>query len=172
MLGVSGGIAAYKSPDLVRRLDRAGANVMVMMSAAAKQFVTPTTFQAVSGSAVRDDLWDKDAESAMGHIELARWADLILIAPATANTMARLAYGFAEDLMTTVCLASAAPLCLAPAMNQQMWRNAATQTNVKLLSSRGVHLLGPGEGDQACGDVGPGRMLEPAELVTLLKDVL
>ena len=172
LLGVSGGIAAYKSPDLVRRLNREGAQVTVMMTGAAKEFVSPTTFQAVSGSPVRDDLWDTNAEAAMGHIELARWADVILIAPATANTVARLAYGFADDILTTVCLASAAPLYLAPAMNQQMWRNPATQANAQLLSSRGVRLLGPGEGDQACGDVGPGRMLEPSELVTMLQDAL
>ena len=170
LLGVSGGIAAYKSPDLVRRLMGAGAKVTVMMTEGAKHFVTATTFQAVSGALVRDDLWDKQAEAAMGHIELARWADMIVVAPTTANTMARLAHGFADNLLTTVCLASAAPLYLAPAMNQQMWRHPATQANVSTLRSQDVRILGPGEGDQACGDVGLGRMLEPTELVALLND--
>ena len=164
LLGVTGGIAAYKSPDLVRRLRERGAEVQVVMTAAAREFVTPTTFQAVSGRVVRCELWDAAAEAAMGHIELARWADLILIAPASADFIARLAHGHADDLLATLCLASAAPLAIAPAMNQLMWTNAATRANVALLSARGVRLLGPAAGDHACGETGPGRMLEPLEL--------
>jgi phosphopantothenoylcysteine decarboxylase/phosphopantothenate--cysteine ligase len=164
VLGVTGGIAAYKSPDLVRRLVDQGAEVQVVMTAGARQFVTPMTFQAVSGRAVRSDLWDPAAEAAMGHIELARWADLILIAPATADFMAHLAHGLADDLLTTVCLASAAPVAVAPAMNRQMWANEATQANVALLRSRGVHVLGPDSGSQACGETGEGRMVEPLAL--------
>jgi phosphopantothenoylcysteine decarboxylase/phosphopantothenate--cysteine ligase len=164
LLGVTGGIAAYKSPDVVRRLMDHGAEVQVVMSPGAQQFVTPLTFQAVSGRPVRTDLWDEAAEAAMGHIELARWADEIVIAPATAEFIARLSHGFAGDLLTTVCLATAAPITLAPAMNQQMWRNAATQANVKLLRERGIRLLGPASGEQACGEVGVGRMLEPLQI--------
>lgn len=164
VLGVTGGIAAYKSPDLVRRLVDQGAEVQVVMTAGARQFVTPMTFQAVSGRPVRSDLWDPAAEAAMGHIELARWADLILIAPATADFMAHLAHGLADDLLTTVCLASAAPVAVAPAMNRQMWANDATQSNVALLRSRGVHVLGPDSGSQACGETGEGRMVEPLAL--------
>jgi phosphopantothenoylcysteine decarboxylase / phosphopantothenate---cysteine ligase len=164
LLGVTGGIAAYKSPDLVRRLRDRGAEVQVVMTASARQFVTPLTFQAVSGRAVRTDLWDPAAEAAMGHIELARWADLVLIAPASAGFIARLASGQADDLLTTLCLATEAPIALAPAMNHVMWANVATRTNVATLLSRGVQTLGPAEGDQACGEVGPGRMLEPLEL--------
>jgi len=164
VLGVTGGIAAYKSPDLVRRLVDQGAEVQVVMTAGARQFVTPMTFQAVSGRPVRSDLWDPAAEAAMGHIELARWADLILIAPATADFMAHLAHGLADDLLTTVCLASAAPVAVAPAMNRQMWANDATQANVALLRSRGVHVLGPDSGSQACGETGEGRMVEPLAL--------
>jgi phosphopantothenoylcysteine decarboxylase/phosphopantothenate--cysteine ligase len=165
LLGVTGGIAAYKSPDLVRRLIDRGADVQVVMSRGAQQFVTPLTFQAVSGKAVRTDLWDETAEAAMGHIELARWADEVVIAPATADFIARLAHGFADDLLTTVALATSAPIVLAPAMNRVMWANAATQANVKLLKERGVRVLGPASGEQACGEVGPGRMLEPTEIV-------
>jgi phosphopantothenoylcysteine decarboxylase/phosphopantothenate--cysteine ligase len=164
VLGVTGGIAAYKSPDLVRRLVDQGAEVQVVMTAGARQFVTPMTFQAVSGRPVRSDLWDPAAEAAMGHIELARWADLILIAPATADFMAHLAHGLADDLLATVCLASAAPVAVAPAMNRQMWANEATQANVALLRSRGVHVLGPDSGSQACGETGEGRMVEPLAL--------
>ncbi len=164
VLGVTGGIAAYKSPDLVRRLVEQGAEVQVVMTAGARQFVTPMTFQAVSGRPVRSDLWDPAAEAAMGHIELARWADLILIAPATADFMAHLAHGLADDLLATVCLASAAPVAVAPAMNRQMWANEATQANVALLRSRGVHVLGPDSGSQACGETGEGRMVEPLAL--------
>ncbi|MEM9530349.1 MAG: bifunctional phosphopantothenoylcysteine decarboxylase/phosphopantothenate--cysteine ligase CoaBC [Pseudomonadota bacterium] len=164
ILGVSGGIAAYKSPDLVRRLKERGASVRVVMTASAQEFVTPLTFQAVSGEPVGLDLLDPAAEAAMGHIELARWADLILIAPATANTLARLAAGLADDLLTTLVLASAAPLALAPAMNRQMWDHAATRENLTRLEARGARMLGPGSGSQACGETGTGRMLEPDQL--------
>src|SRR5215475_9741587 len=164
LLGVTGGIAAYKSPDLVRRLRERGAEVQVVMTAAAREFVTATTFQAVSGRPVRADLWDAAAEAAMGHIELARWADVILIAPATADFLARLAAGQANDLLTTLCLATQAPVAVAPAMNHVMWSNAATTANVATLRQRGIHIFGPGSGDQACGEVGEGRMLEPLDL--------
>jgi phosphopantothenoylcysteine decarboxylase / phosphopantothenate---cysteine ligase len=164
LLGVTGGIAAYKSPDLVRRLREQGAEVQVVLTAGAREFVTPMTFQAVSGREVRSDLWDPEAEKAMSHIELARWADFVVIAPATADFLARLATGQADDLLTTLCLATAAPIALAPAMNRVMWANAATQANVMTLKARGIHIWGPGEGDQACGEVGAGRMLEPTEL--------
>ncbi len=172
LLGVSGGIAAYKSPDLVRRLRERGAEVQVVMTAAAREFVTPTTFQAVSGRTVRSELWDAAAEAAMGHIELARWAQAILIAPASADLLARLAAGQADDLLTTLCLATEAPLAVAPAMNHLMWSHAATQANVATLRERGVRVLGPGEGDQACGESGPGRMLEPAELAERMAGLL
>jgi len=168
LLGVTGGIAAYKSAELVRRLRDRGAEVQVVMTAGARQFVTPLTFQALSGRPVRTDLWDEAAEAAMGHIELARWADRVLVAPASADFLARLAHGLADDLLTTLCLATDAPLSVAPAMNRLMWANAATQANVALLRSRGVTVLGPAEGDQACGETGPGRMLEPAELLDAL----
>jgi len=165
LLGVTGGIAAYKSPDLVRRLRERGAEVQVVMTASAREFVTATTFQAVSGRPVRTDLWDAAAEAAMGHIELARWAEVVLIAPATADFLARLAAGQADDLLTTLCLATEAPVAVAPAMNHIMWANAATRANVGTLQQRGIHIFGPGSGDQACGEVGEGRMLEPLELV-------
>jgi phosphopantothenoylcysteine decarboxylase/phosphopantothenate--cysteine ligase len=168
LLGVSGGIAAYKSCELVRRLRELGAEVRVVMTEGATHFVSPTTFQALSGQAVRVSLWDAQAEAAMGHIELARWAERIIIAPASAGLIGRLAHGLADDLLCTLCLASAAPLYLAPAMNQQMWAHPAVQANVETLRQRGAHLLGPAVGDQACGDVGSGRMLEPSEL----RDVL
>jgi len=164
LLGVTGGIAAYKSPDLVRRLRERGAEVQVVMTAGAARFVTPMTFQAVSGRAVRDHLWDDAAEAAMGHIELARWADLILVAPATADFVARLAAGLASDLLATLCLASEAPVAVAPAMNRVMWAAPATQHNIGLLAERKVLIFGPGEGDQACGETGAGRMLEPDDL--------
>lgn len=167
ILGVTGGIAAYKSADLARRLREAGAQVQVVMTPAAQEFITPLTMQAVSGHPVHDDLLDRAAEAGMGHIELARWADLILIAPATADFIARMAYGFANDLLTTLCLATAAPIAIAPAMNQAMWLDPATQANVQLLKTRQIKIFGPGEGEQACGDVGPGRMLEPLALVSL-----
>jgi len=164
LLGVTGGIAAYKSPDLVRRLREQGAEVQVVMTAAAREFVTAATFQAVSGRPVRTDLWDAAAEAAMGHIELARWAQLVLIAPASADFLARLATGQADDLLSTLCLATEAPIAVAPAMNRVMWANAATRANVATLRQRNVQVLGPAEGDQACGEIGAGRMLEPLEL--------
>ena len=164
VLGVAGGIAAYKAADLVRRLREREFDVRVVMTASAREFVTPLTFQAVSSNPVHRDLLDEQAEAGMGHIELARWADLVLIAPATANVIARLAHGLADDLLTTLCLATTAPVVLAPAMNQQMWQASATRANVLVLLDRGVSMLGPGEGDQACGETGPGRMLEPDEI--------
>ncbi len=172
LLGVTGGIAAYKSPDLVRRLREQGAEVQVVLTAGAREFVTPMTFQAVSGREVRSDLWDPEAEKAMSHIELARWADFVVIAPATADFIARLATGQADDLLTTLCLATDRPIALAPAMNRLMWSNAATQSNVATLKSRGVHVWGPGEGDQACGEIGAGRMLEPTQLAALAANVI
>jgi len=171
LLGVTGGIAAYKSADLVRRLREAGAAVQVVMTPAATEFITPLTLQAVSGQPVRTELFDAEAEAAMGHIELARWADQVLVAPATAGFMARLAHGMADDLLTTLCLATEAPVALAPAMNRQMWANPATRDNAALLQQRGIRLLGPGEGDQACGEVGAGRMLEPTELVSAMEQL-
>jgi phosphopantothenoylcysteine decarboxylase/phosphopantothenate--cysteine ligase len=161
ILGIAGGIAAYKTPELVRRLRDRGAEVQVVMTRSAGEFVTATTLQAVSGLPVRSNIWDKDAEAAMGHIELARWADLVLIAPATAEIMSRLASGAAPDLLTTLCLATEAPLVIAPAMNHVMWSNPAVQANRKLLAERGVRILGPDSGDQACGETGEGRMVEP-----------
>ncbi|MEO7063831.1 MAG: bifunctional phosphopantothenoylcysteine decarboxylase/phosphopantothenate--cysteine ligase CoaBC [Dokdonella sp.] len=168
LLGVSGGIAAYKAAELVRRLGDAGAEVRVVLTANAARFVTALTFQALSGNPVRTGLWDESAEAAMGHIELARWADEIVIAPASADCLARLAHGHADDLLTTLCLASAAPLSVAPAMNQQMWAHAATQANLGQLRARGVRMFGPGSGSQACGDFGAGRLLEPDAIVTEL----
>ena len=168
LLGVSGGIAAYKSADLTRRLKEAGAEVQVVMTAGAQRFVGPLTFQALSGKPVRTELWDAAAEHAMGHIELARWADLVLVAPATADCIAHLAHGLATDLLTTLCLATEAPIAVAPAMNWAMWNNAATQDNLATLRSRNVQVLGPGQGELAEGEVGMGRMLEPAEIVAVL----
>ncbi len=167
LLGVTGGIAAYKSADLVRRLRDAGADVQVVMTQAATEFITPLTLQALSGHPVHRHLLDTEAESGMGHIALARWADAILVAPASANFCARLAEGRAEDLLSALCLATAAPVAVAPAMNRQMWENPATQDNLALLRHRGIPLFGPAVGSQACGETGPGRMLEPNELVTL-----
>jgi phosphopantothenoylcysteine decarboxylase / phosphopantothenate---cysteine ligase len=168
VLGVTGGIAAYKSPDLVRRLIERGADVQVVMTDAAQRFVSPMTFQAVSGRPTRSDLWDGAAEAAMGHIELARWAQVVLIAPASADFIARLAGGRADDLLATLCLATEAPIVLAPAMNRVMWANKATQANLETLISRGVRVLGPASGNQACGEVGEGRMWEPAKLAESL----
>lgn len=165
LLGVTGGIAAYKAAELVRRLRDAGAEVRVVLTENASRFVTAMTFQALSGNPVRSSLWDEGAEAAMGHIELARWADEILVAPASADTIARLAQGRADDLLSTLVLASSAPLSVAPAMNQQMWAQPATRANIDLLRQRGVRVLGPASGSQACGDVGEGRLLEPGELV-------
>jgi phosphopantothenoylcysteine decarboxylase/phosphopantothenate--cysteine ligase len=170
LLGISGGIAAYKTPILVRRLVEAGASVQVVMTANAHQFVTATSLQAVSGNPVRDDLWDAGAEAAMGHIELARWADQILIAPATASMIARLATGDASDLLSTLCLASPAPVSIAPAMNQQMYQHPAVQRNLASLQADGCRIIGPDSGDQACGDQGPGRMTEPEDLLTALAE--
>jgi phosphopantothenoylcysteine decarboxylase / phosphopantothenate---cysteine ligase len=168
VLGVTGGIAAYKSPDLVRRLIERGADVQVVMTDAAQRFVSPMTFQAVSGRPTRSDLWDGAAEAAMGHIELARWAQVVLIAPASADFIARMAGGRADDLLATLCLATEAPIVLAPAMNRVMWANKATQANLETLISRGVRVLGPASGNQACGEVGEGRMWEPIELAESL----
>ena len=168
LLGVTGGIAAYKSAILLRLLRQYGADVRVVMTHNAKEFITPLTLQALSGRPVHTELLDLESESAMGHIELARWADLIVVAPASANFIARYAHGFAEDLLSTLCLAADSPVMIAPAMNQQMWTNPATQENVAKLQTRENVILGPAEGDQACGENGPGRMLEPEALVPLL----
>lgn len=172
LLCVCGGIAAYKSADLVRRLRDAGAEVTVAMTQSAQQFVGPTTFQAVSGRPVRTSLWDAAAEAAMGHIELARWADRIVLAPATANTLAKLAHGFADDLVSTLCLATTAPITVAPAMNHRMWLHPATQENIATLRARGVHVVGPNDGPLAEGESGPGRMSEPHEIVDALAGVM
>lgn len=168
LLGVTGGIAAYKSPDLVRRLMERGADVQVVMTAAAQRFVSPMTFQAVSGRPTRSDLWDATAEAAMGHIELARWAQFVLVAPASADFIARLAGGRADDLLCTLCLATEAPIMVAPAMNRVMWANKATQANVATLAGRGIRILGPGSGNQACGEIGAGRMWEPTHLAEVM----
>jgi phosphopantothenoylcysteine decarboxylase / phosphopantothenate---cysteine ligase len=164
LLGITGGIAAYKSAELVRRLKERGAQVRVIMTRAAQEFITPLTLQALSGNPVHTDLLDTEAEAAMGHIELARWADMVLVAPASANFIARLSAGRGDDLLSTLCLATTAPIALAPAMNQGMWQNPATQDNVTRLQTRGVRILGPALGSQACGETGPGRMLEPEQL--------
>ncbi len=168
LLGITGGIAAYKTPDLVRRLRGRGADVKIVMTASSEEFVTATALQAVSGHPIRANLWDKEAEASMSHIELARWADVVLIAPATAEIMARLASGAAADLLTTLCLATEAPLAIAPAMNHVMWRNPAVQANRKTLEERGVQILGPDYGSQACGETGAGRMLEPDDIAALV----
>ena len=170
VLGVGGGIAAYKSAELVRRLRDQGAEVRVVMTRGGREFITPLTLQALSGHPVHLDLLDPAAEAAMGHIELARWADLVLVAPATADLMARLAQGIADDLLTTLVLATDAPVALAPAMNQAMWRDPATQANAQALGQRGIRLFGPAAGSQACGDVGLGRMLEAEHLAQLAAD--
>jgi phosphopantothenoylcysteine decarboxylase / phosphopantothenate---cysteine ligase len=166
LLGVSGGIAAYKSAELVRRLRDQGAEVRVVMTDSARAFITPLTLQAVSGHAIPAGVLDPASELGMNHIELAKWADLVLIAPATANVIARLACGMADELLTTLCLATPAPVAVAPAMNQQMYLHQATQANLQLLAQRGVQIWGPASGTQACGDIGPGRMLDPNDLVT------
>ncbi len=168
VLGITGGIAAYKTPELVRRLLDRGADVQIVMTASAEEFVTPTALQAVSGRSIRSNLWDKEAEASMSHIELARWADVVLIAPATAEIMARLAAGAASDLLTTLCLATEAPLAIAPAMNRVMWANAAVQQNRETLAERGVRILGPDHGSQACGETGAGRMLEPNDIAAIV----
>ncbi|QKJ89066.1 Coenzyme A biosynthesis bifunctional protein CoaBC [Paramixta manurensis] len=165
VLGISGGIAAYKTPELVRRLRERGAEVRVVMTDAAKAFITPLSLQAVSGFPVSDDLLDPAAEAAMGHIELGKWADLVILAPATADLIARVAAGMANDLVTTLCLATEAPIAVVPAMNQQMYRALPTQHNLQVLAQRGVRIWGPDSGNQACGDIGPGRMIDPLEIV-------
>ncbi len=165
LLGMSGGIAAYKCADLTRRLIERGAEVRVVMTEAAKEFITPLTMQAVSGHQVAYSLLDPEAERSMNHIELAKWSDLVLLAPATADLIARVAGGLGNDLLSTLVLASEAPVAVSPAMNQQMYRNIATQENIATLTRRGMHIWGPGTGEQACGDVGPGRMLEPMQIV-------
>ena len=171
LLGVTGSIAAYKAADLIRRLRDAGAEVRVVMTDGAKAFVTPLTFQALSGLPVYENLLDKEAEAAMGHIELARWADVILIAPASANSIAGLAQGRADELLNAVCLAADVPLAIAPAMNKNMWADQATQENVKLLAQRGVLFIGPDSGEQACGDVGEGRMIDSESIITRLTEL-
>lgn len=170
LLGISGGIAAYKTPELVRRLRECGAEVRVVMTEAAKAFITPLTLQAVSGYPVSDSLLDPAAEAAMGHIEIGKWADIVILAPATADIIARLAAGMANDLVTAVCLATAAPIAIVPAMNQQMYRAAATQHNIELLTTRQTLIWGPDTGSQACGDIGPGRMPDPMTIVEFAKE--
>ena len=170
VLGITGGIAAYKTPELVRRLRDRGADVQIVMTASAEEFVTETSLQAVSGRPIRKNLWDKEAEASMSHIELARWADLVLIAPATAEIMARLASGAAPDLLTTLCLATEAPIAVAPAMNRVMWANPAVQANRALLEERGMVILGPDHGSQACGETGAGRMIEPDKIAAAVCD--
>lgn len=167
LLGITGGIAAYKCAELTRLLIKAGAEVRVGMTQAATEFITPLTMQALSGQRVHLDLLDSDAEAAMGHIELARWADLVLIAPATADFIARITQGQANDILSTMVLATSAKIAIAPAMNQAMWADDSTTTNLNVLVDRGYHIFGPAEGEQACGDVGPGRMMEPAQLLEL-----
>ncbi len=169
LLGVTGGIAAYKSAELARLFIKAGAQVQVVMTDAARQFITPLTMQALSGNPVRDNLFDEKAEAAMGHIELARWADIIIIAPASADSMANLAHGQAANLLHTLCLASTAVKIIAPAMNQQMWHDALTQKNLDILKTHGFHIAGPASGEQACGDIGLGRMLEPQDIFTFVE---
>jgi phosphopantothenoylcysteine decarboxylase len=172
VLCVCGGIAAYKAVELVRRLSDAGAEIQVVMTEHAQRFVGAASFQAVSGRAVRSALWDEAAEAAMGHIELARWAQTVLIAPATANTLARIAHGLADDLVTTLCLATTAPLVVAPAMNHRMWSHPATQANLATLVARGAQVIGPDDGPQACGEFGPGRLREPDAIVAELAEAL
>jgi len=168
LLCVCGGIAAYKAADLVRRLREAGAEVRVAMTENAQRFVGAQTFQALSGQPVRSSLWDAQAEAAMGHLELARWAHRIVIAPATANTLGKLAHGFADDLVSTLCLASTAPISVCPAMNHVMWKHPATQQNMATLRARGVQVIGPDDGPLAEGESGPGRMAEPLAIVAAL----
>ena len=168
LVAISGGIAAYKGAELVRLLKKQGARVRVVLSRGATEFITPLTMQALSGEPTHTELLDEAAEAGMGHIELARWADMLVIAPATADVLSRLAQGRADDLLTTVALATPAPVAVAPAMNQQMWSHAATQENVQQLAARGIQIIGPDQGEQACGDVGPGRLLEPDAIVAAL----
>lgn len=168
LLGIGGGISAYKSPELVRHLRSVNAEIVPVLTKNAQRFVSATALQAVAGQKPRTDLWDAEAEAAMGHIELARWADLVVIAPATANLMAKLAAGIADDLLTTACLATTAPVFIAPAMNTRMWQHPATQRNVERLRKDGVRVIGPADGEQACGEWGPGRMTEPAEIADVV----
>ena len=168
LLAVSGGIAAYKAPELVRHLSRSGAEVVPLLTANAHRFVTPTSLQAVAGRPVLSDIWDAEAADGMGHIELARMADALLVAPASANLMARMAWGMADDLVTATWLATRAPVFLAPAMNTQMWEHATTRRNVAMLKEMGVNLIGPDVGEQACGEFGPGRMTQPAEIASIV----
>jgi phosphopantothenoylcysteine decarboxylase/phosphopantothenate--cysteine ligase len=165
LVGISGGIAAYKAAELVQELKRQGALVKVVMTQAAQAFITPLTLQALSGNRVYSELFDLEAEAAMGHIELARWPDVIVIAPASANCLAKLAHGMADDLLTTLCLATTKPIVLVPAMNQAMWHNSITQQNLATLQQHGFKVLGPASGEQACGDTGFGRMLEPLSII-------
>jgi phosphopantothenoylcysteine decarboxylase/phosphopantothenate--cysteine ligase len=171
LLGVTGGIAAYKAAELARLLVKAGAKVQVVMTRSAGEFIGAMTFQAITGRETRSDLFDSAHEAAMGHIELARWADLVIIAPATANFIALMAQGRAEDLLSTLCLATGAPVAIAPAMNRQMWADPATQVNIETLQEHGRLILGPAAGEQACGDVGPGRMLEPAQIFDTVNEI-
>lgn len=169
ILGVTGSIAAYKAAELVRLLVKAGTHIRVVMTEGAQAFITPMTLQAVSGNPVHTAaLLDEQAEAGMGHIELARWADTVVVAPASANFLARLAHGMADDLLSTLCLATDAPVMVAPAMNQQMWVNRQTQLNINHLGQSGITVMGPASGEQACGDIGPGRMFEPDELITII----
>lgn len=169
LLGITGGIAAYKSAELVRLLIQSGAEVQVVMTPAAVNFIAPLTLQALSGRSVRQEMFDPESEAVMSHIELARWADMVLVAPTTADFISRLAVGMANDLLSTLCLATTAPIALTPAMNREMWLNQATQDNIELLGKRGIKIWGPADGEQACGEIGPGRMLEPDELMRHLK---
>ncbi len=169
LLGVTGSIAAYKAAELVRLLKEAGLEVQVVMTKGATRFITPLTFQALSGRPVRLELWDAAAEAAMGHIELARWAQRVMVAPASADFLAKLRMGLADDLLSTICLATEAPIAVAPAMNRRMWLHPATQENLAVLKARGIEILGPAQGPQACGEVGPGRMLEPVELCARIR---
>ena len=168
VLGITGGIAAYKTPELVRQLKSQGADVQIVMTTSAEEFVTSTALQAVSGHPIRSNLWDKEAEASMSHIELARWADVVLIAPATAEIMARVAGGAAPDLLTTLCLATEAPIAIAPAMNHVMWNNPAVQANRATLEDRGFAIIGPDHGSQACGETGAGRMTGPEEIAAIV----
>ena len=169
LLGVTGGIATYKSAEIIRLFKKLGADVRVVMTESAKEFITPLTLQAISGNEIHDSLLNTEAEAAMGHIELAKWADIILIAPCTAETISKITHGRADDLMGALILASKADIFIAPAMNMNMWLDDSTQQNYKTLSSRGITFIGPAEGEQACGDIGPGRMVEPENIIELIR---
>lgn len=171
IVGITGSIAAYKSVELIRRLREQQTHVQVVMTQSAQHFITPLTLQAVSDNRVHDHLFSAEAEFSMGHIELARWADLILVAPATADIIAKLAHGIADDLLTTLCLVTTAPIAIAPAMNKNMWQHWATQENVAKLQQHDIKILGPGHGSQACGDIGFGTLIEPTEIINLLVDI-